>query len=249
MTRAAALVASMVILAACAQGSTSTTTTAPSETTTTSATTTSSMPTSTTTTTTTQTTSTAALAPVESVADQITGTVGFVGCSMSQNSVEGYEAVGGSNMWTFRLPYGGGTIGRWNDGLGGRGDYWGGFDKGLELDPDTTAIWWNLCTIKGSPQDSFENAVHILDEIRTRIPDARVFVSAQPTYSEGHVCGLAGEGGPELMVQLSAALVEAGLVEQGPTMGPLSQPQTRDGCHANEDGQRLLGQQLLDFFG
>ena len=148
----------------------------------------------------------------DSVAGGLEGTVADTsGCSMSQNSVEGYEAGGGTNMWTFRLPYGGGTIGRWNDAISGRGDYWGGFDKALDLDPNTSVIWWNLCTVKGSPQDSFENAVKILDQIENRIPGVEVYVSAQPPYADGHICALAGDGGPELMEQLAQQLIDAGL--------------------------------------
>lgn len=250
MNRRNALVVLALVAVACSSGATAaTTSTTVAPTTTSSAT-----PSTVATTTTTAvpdptTTSTVVRQEGDPVAGQLDGTVGYVGCSMSQNSVEGYEAVGGTNMWTFRLPYGGGTIGRWNDALSGRGDYWGGFDKALDLNPNTSVVWWNLCTVKGSPQDSFENAVAVLDEIETRIPGVEVYVSAQPPYSGGHVCGLAGDGGPELMEQVAQQLIDAGLVQRGPNMGPLSKPETRDGCHANEDGQAVLGRQLLDFFG
>lgn len=158
--------------------------------------------------------------------------------------------VGGADMWSFRAPYGGGTIGRWTVNLTGeRGNYWGGFDKELDLNPNTTVLWWNLCTAKVNPQDSFENAVAILDEIEARIPGVTVYVSAQPTYTDGHVCALAGEGGPEKMEQVAEELIDAGLVLEGPVMGPLQKSETRDGCHANDQGKTVLGRQLLDFFG
>jgi hypothetical protein len=51
------------------------------------------------------------------------------------------------------------------------------------------------------------------------------------------------------MAEVAAAVVDAGLALPGPVMGPLTEAQTRDGCHANEDGQRILGGQLLEFFG
>ena len=248
MTRST-VAAFALVLAACSSGATATTTSSSIAATTTTTGASETVSTTVTTAAEPSTTSTSARVDADSVAGGLEGTVGYVGCSMSQNSVEGYEAGGGTNMWTFRLPYGGGTIGRWNDAISGRGDYWGGFDKALDLDPNTSVIWWNLCTVKGSPQDSFENAVKILDQIENRIPGVEVYVSAQPPYADGHICALAGDGGPELMEQLAQQLIDAGLVGRGPNMGPLTKAETRDGCHANEAGQEVLGQQLLDFFG
>jgi hypothetical protein len=196
------------------------------------------------------TTTSAARTEAPPVAGTVSGSVGYVGCSMSQNSVEGYQDVGGTNMWSFRAPYGGGSVGRWHDDIDGdRGRYWQGFERELVANPDTGVIWWNLCTVKSSPQDSFDNAVAILAEIEARIPGAEVYVSAQPLYANGHLCGLAGEGGPEYMVALADELIGAGLALAGPTMGPLDQSETRDGCHANAEGKTVLGNQLLDFFG
>jgi hypothetical protein len=169
---------------------------------------------------------------------------------MSQNAAEGYQLAGGDNMWSFRAPYGGGTIGRWNDDItSDRGRYWGGFAKELDLSRNTTVVWWNLCTAKAGPHDSYENAVLILDEIQAQIPGVVVYVSAQPAYTDGHVCELAGPGGPEAMQEIADQLIAEGLVLEGPRMGPLQKSETRDGCHANEDGMEVLGQQLLDFFG
>jgi hypothetical protein len=180
----------------------------------------------------------------------VDGTVGYVGCSMSQNAVEGYEALGGADMWSFRAPYGGGGIGRWVvDIEGDRGRYWEGFDAELSSHPETSVVWLNICTVRQNQLDSFESAEAVIDEVTSRIPDVTIYVSAQPSYTDGHFCGLAGEGGPEAMAEVAAAVVDAGLALPGPLMGPLSEAQTRDGCHANEEGQRVLGEQLLGFFG
>ena len=243
------LVAIALLATACASNAGSTTTVVQSTTTTQATTTTTG---ATTTTTLPETTTTRADTPPAgaSIAGTFEGTVGYVGCSMSKNAVEGYDAVGGADMWSFRAPYGGGTIGRWNDDISSdRGNYWGGFDKELDLHPDTTVLWWNLCTVKGSPQDSYENALLILAEIERRIPDVEVYVSAQPTYTGDHVCALAGPGGPEKMQDVAAQLIAAGVVLPGPEMGPLDKADTRDGCHANEQGETVLGRQLLGFFG
>lgn len=194
--------------------------------------------------------STTTASPVSEPPGDIDGTVGFVGCSMSQNSVEGYESLGGSRMWSFRVPYGGGGIGRWYlDITEDRGRYWEGFDAELAANPDTSTVWLNLCTLRQNRLDSFESAAAVISEIEARIPGTTVYVSGQPDYSDGHVCGLAGDGGPEAMAAIADELVAAGLALPGPVMGPLSEAQTGDGCHAGEDGRRVLGQQLLDFFG
>ena len=180
----------------------------------------------------------------------IEGPVGFVGCSMSQNAVEGYEAQGGTKMWSHRVPYGGGSIGRWVDDItSDRGRYWSGFADMLERHPDTRVIWLNLCTIRENRADSVEAARALVAEIREAIPGAVIFVSGQPPYSDGHTCDLAGSGGPAMMAEIASELVTDGLALTGPIMGPLAESDTKDGCHAGETGLTLLGRQLLEFFG
>ena len=44
-------------------------------------------------------------------------------------------------------------------------------------------------------------------------------------------------------------LVADGIALPGPVMGPLAEDETIDGCHANEAGMALMGEQLVDFFG
>jgi hypothetical protein len=177
------------------------------------------------------------------------GTVGYVGCSVSQNAVEGYERLGGTRFWTYNQPYGGGSVGRWMLDLDtGNGRYWDGFDQAL-ADRPTQLIWWSICTIKSNPQDGVDNARLLLAEIRNRIPDAVVVVSAMPEYSGGHICDIAGPGGPAFAQKVVDQLIVDGSVLPGPTMGPLAADETRDGCHATDEGQTVMGRQLLDFFG
>ena len=153
-------------------------------------------------------------------------------------------------MWPANAPYGGGSLGRWAHDLDAdRSRYWNGFDDVLADHPDTTVVWFSLCTIRGGAADNTDVAAEILAEVRERLPDAVVYVSAQPAYSGGHLCELAGETGPDKMADIASELVEMGLALPGPEMGPLSGDQTADGCHANDDGQELMGRQLFDFFG
>ncbi len=179
------------------------------------------------------------------------GTVGFVGCSVSQNAVAGYTRfLGGTRMWPPSAPYGGGSLGRWERGLlGDRSRYWSGFDELLAEHPDTKTIWFSLCTFRGAPVDNVDTALAILTEVRRRLPDAVVYVSGQPTYSGGHFCELAGDTGAQKMAEIAAELVNMGVALAGPVMGPLAADETSDGCHANETGMELMGRQLLDFFG
>lgn len=176
--------------------------------------------------------------------------VGYVGCSVIVNAAEGYHLVGGAEMWPGRgVPFGGGTIGRWALEIG-RADtqYWSGFERLLDEQPPAS-IWWGLCTGKTGRGDRLEVALDVLAEIERIAPGLPVFVSAQPGYAEGHVCDISGEDGPETMAALVDRLVSEGHTLAGPRLGPLAAEQTVDGCHANEAGKRLLGEQLVAFFG
>lgn len=209
--------------------------------------------TSTTTTTTTievETTQFAETTIIPDTAGDGPGSIAFVGCSMSKGAVSGYELLGGTGFWSAQISYGGGSIGRWASAITDEGTrYWEEFERQRIAHPETKAVWWNLCTFKGSNADSYDNAVEVLDEIESRLPGVVVYVSAQPAYGGGHVCALAGESGPALMEEVARQLVDAGRVEAGPVMGPLAEAETSDGCHVNATGKELLGGQLLGFFG
>jgi hypothetical protein len=187
-------------------------------------------------------------APTCSSTPPADGPIGFVGCSFSNNAVEGYHLVGGQRFWDTVPQYNGGSVSIWAEDLTGRSRYWQGFDAMLTAHPDTSIIWWQVCN---SPSDDettlYENARLVLAEIQRRVPGARVYVSGQHSYSGGHVCR--GEpDGPARMQRLADRLVTEGLAVAGPVMGPLAESQTRDGCHANQQGMTVLGQQLLSFF-
>jgi hypothetical protein len=207
------------------------------------------VPTSTGTTSTILTASTAGTAttvPIEPATDA--EVVGYVGCSVIINAADGYQAEGGTRLWSTRLlRYSGGIVGRWAADLSDQSPYWSTFQTMLEEQPPDV-IWWGLCSNKG-PADQASQARTVLEEIRRRALELAVFASGQPAYTEGHVCEISGAEGPARMQELVDEMVAAGLVARGPVLGPLAAEQTRDGCHANEDGQRLMGDQLVDFFG
>lgn len=176
------------------------------------------------------------------------GVVGYVGCSVTRDGVEGYAAVGGARLWPFAgVSYGGASVGRWAAAIDSGSGHWRDFEAMLTANPETRSLWVQLCTA-GTPTDDLASAVALLDELRRRVPGVEVWVSAQPDYVD-HECGIAGATGPARMQSLVDDVVGGGHAHRGPVVGPLRVDQTLDGCHANEDGQRLMGEQLVAFFG
>lgn len=187
-------------------------------------------------------------APTCSSTPPSTGPIGFVGCSFTNNAVEGYHTVGGQRFWDTIPAYNGGSVSVWAMNLIGNSRYWQGFNAALTANPGTSIIWWQVCNSPSEDENMlYQNARVVLGEVQRRVPGARVYVSAQHSYSGGHVCR--GEpDGPARMQRLADRLVSEGLAVAGPVMGPLAESQTRDGCHANQQGMTVLGQQLLSFF-
>lgn len=140
-------------------------------------------------------------------------------------------------------------MGKWAREATEGGGLWTSFDAFLQASPETDTLWWQLCTLNGSPRDGFESALVVLDVLRARIPELTIYVSAQPSYEPPGICDISGPSGPQFMAEVTTLMVsEVGLLA-GPIVGPLTQAETIGGCHANESGQDLLGQQLLSFFG
>lgn len=80
--------------------------------------------------------------------------------------------------------------------------------------------------------------------------DAEIYITGQPLYSNGAQCFLAGPGGPESTDKLAqqagqdttqnVKYVGSFLLEPG---------EVQDGCHANTEGQKSLGNQAKAFWG
>lgn len=192
---------------------------------------------------------TASLQPVDTEPLPSTGSIGFAGCSFTNNAVEGYHQLGGKRFWDVIRQYNGGSVSMWSGGATGQSRrYWNGFQNALDAHPDTGIIWWQLCN---SPQDDvdtlYRNALLVLEEIQNRVPGALIYISAQHAYMAGHTCN--DPDGPARMQALADRLVAEGLALAGPVMGPLAESQTRDGCHGNLEGMDVLGEQLIAFFG
>ena len=173
--------------------------------------------------------------------------VGYLGCSMTRDAVLGYHAAGGSLIWPVAGEYAGGSLSLWARRIG-TSEAWRIFQQSLDAYPDTHAIWLELCTTDRESGVGLDEALIVVSELEDRLPTGSIFVSAQPGYTQGHVCSTAGIDGPAEMADLAGLVVETGRALAGPEMGPLAQSQTRDGCHANEEGRQLMGEQLLAFF-
>jgi hypothetical protein len=169
--------------------------------------------------------------------------IGLLGCSMTRDAVDGYIALGGTQVWDLDDQYGNGSVTRW---ALPQSPLWGRFDRILEQYPGTEFLWWHLCTAH-SEDTTMDLAQIVLGKLRERLPDATLYISAQPDYSGGHVCEIAGVDGPGLMEDLAATLIEMGEGLVGPEQGPLAKSDTNDGCHANDAGKVILGGQLADF--
>jgi len=191
--------------------------------------------------------------------------IGAIGCSNSRDTVNGYHLDGGARFWQLSSgQYGGGTLVAWA-GNDLNNTYWSQFELLLSQHPDTTRIWWSLCTHSTDTNaQNFAAALAIVAKVRQLIPNAVIFVSAVNGYEAPHVCSLLGARGPQRMQALADALVSQKSVQAaGPDVGSLisinqtpsdgattDNTQTQsDGCHPNTTGSRHLGRALRTFFG
>lgn len=173
--------------------------------------------------------------------------IGYVGCSNTWQSVEGYHAVGGTQFWDVNEQYGGGNVTAWFDELPATG-HWELVDSNLAEHPETNKIWWQLC-IRQSQSTPYEYAEAVLAGIRDRFPDATIYVSPLAEYPDA-VCGLTGRFGVDRSIELVEELLEKNKdLVAGPVLEPLTEDKTMpDHCHINEDSRPIVGQELKTFF-
>ncbi len=176
--------------------------------------------------------------------------IGYIGCSNTRETVEGYHRVGGGDMWDYDKRYDSGAVKDWALDAEPEKRYWNVFDELLEENPKTKFIWWELCIRDDERETNYEQAQIILNEIRQRIPDAVIYVSALADYTEG-VCEITGTFGIEKAKELVRELENNNAdVFPGPVLGPMAPIDTaKDGCHlSSPDGKRKLGNQMKKFF-
>ena len=183
--------------------------------------------------------------------------IGFIGCSNTGQTVNGYYAAGGERIWAVDKsvainqgtypPFGGGTVNKWSETLDNN-IYWDIFDEYLALHPDTKTVWWQLC-IKQTDVFTYDTAHIVLEEIRERIPGVTVYVSPLPPFTD-HTCSITGKTGFERMNGLAEELAEKeDDVSLAPVLpGLVRSENVQDGCHMTPAGSKKVGTALKEFF-
>jgi hypothetical protein len=172
--------------------------------------------------------------------------MGYIGCSMGQNTAQGYAADGGTRMWG---PYatGGDVVQSWTDP---KSSAWQLFDQQAAMFGKPTAVWVQVCVFtQGATIAEVDQMI-----ANTRLhaaPGVTIFITGQPQYDPGHVCSLAGASGPALTDSLAqqAAADPAQDVTYKGTFHLSNSEVVSDGCHANTAGMADLGEQALAKWG
>jgi hypothetical protein len=176
-------------------------------------------------------------------------TVGYIGCSLTWQSVNGYHLDGGTRLWPAMPGYGGGEIPKWFEGITDpTPTYWPVFEQMLSTSPATT-FWVQACFLTAQIKPSnISNAEAVVRHIRELVPGATIYFSAMNGWNPPGSCTNAGPTAVSAAQQVTDALVAEGLVLRGPGMPVLPADRTVDGCHPDSVGQELLGRSLLSFF-
>lgn len=182
----------------------------------------------------------------------ITGSIGVIGCSNTDDSAQGYEEASSLDLLSWG-PLGGGSLTNW--GTPEREEYpiyWGFYDERRPAD-GYDGVWFQVC-IRASElasatlgQGDIDRVTHVIEQIKARDPGIPIFIS--PIHTFIGICPALGEFGEELSANtVNWALTNLSGLTPGPLLGPLAQNQTRDGCHPNKVGRALVGAQLVAFF-
>ena len=159
----------------------------------------------------------------------------------------GYATLGGKRLWPSMGAYGGMVVQNWAKD-GGPWTAANGFDAGVKQYGQPAAVWIMICIF--SKMVTLDETKAIIALAKKHAPNAKLYITGQP-LNTGTDCNLAGDGGAALtdsMAKQAAQDANLGVTYAG-TFGPLTVAQRSDGCHANGDGQKLLGQQVIDKWG
>ncbi|KAJ2990611.1 hypothetical protein NUW58_g2861 [Xylaria curta] len=172
--------------------------------------------------------------------------MGFIGCSMSENVAQGYVAIGGKHMWG---PYGTGglVVQSWTSSNSAA---WQKFDQQAAKYGKPNTVWVQIC-IFANPGATYAEVKQLIANARSHAaPDATIYITGQPLYDPGQYCFLSGQGGVELtdrLAQQAANDSTQNVIYPGSFV--LHKAEVQDGCHANTAGQKSLGQQAIAFWG
>jgi hypothetical protein len=175
--------------------------------------------------------------------------VGYLGCSLTWQSVNGYHIDGGTRLWPPLPGYGGGEIPKWFEDIANpTPKYWSIFQRQLAMDPADT-FWIEACfmTTQIRPSNVAETEA-VVRHIRELVPGATIYLSPMNGWDPADSCGKASSAAVQTAQQVTDTLVSEGLVLRGPLLPVLPTTETVDGCHPDDAGQALLGRALLGFF-
>jgi hypothetical protein len=182
--------------------------------------------------------------------------IGYIGCSNTRQTVFGYHMGGGEDLWAGGEDrvhdYDQGSFMEWAKGAKRGNKFWRIFDKDLKANPETSAVWVQLCIREPEATMTYEEAHQVLEAIRERIPNVTIYVSPLPSYAE-NVCEITGTAGIERAQSLAQELDEKNDdVYAGPALEPMVladiSTEEEDRCHPNEQGMRNLGEKMKEFF-
>jgi hypothetical protein len=170
--------------------------------------------------------------------------MGWIGCVSGENTAAGYRRVGGTRMWG---PYGnaGGVVQGW---INNQSSHWQRFDQQVQMYGPPRAVWIQICVF--SPGATIDEVRRVVENTRSRAPDAYLYISGLPLYSAGHMCSLWGPDGPELTDALALQMaMEDPDVHYTGRLGPLGPEDLADECHPNPAGEEELGWQVRLIWG
>lgn len=177
-------------------------------------------------------------------------TVGYIGCSNTWKTVEGYHTfANGTNLWEADQNYGGGDVVSWASDLSNANPYWSEFAKLLGGHPETKTLWIQFCVKSYSTYDqAYSAAVTMINEARRRLPGVPIYVSGLNDFTPLEICQNSGPSGTTYSRQIADVLSSNGTALKGPVLSALTMQQTTDGCHPNDIGEAILGPELKSFF-
>ena len=159
------------------------------------------------------------LVTLDAPAAKATENDGYIGCSMTVNSINGYRSEGGTRFWsTTGYRIGGGILGRWSDTASA---WWTEYDQQVAGFGAPTTLLFMACAGKNGIGVSNSIMTTALGIARAKAPDATIVVVGQPEYEDGHLCKILGNTPTQqqnALAKVRAAVAHA--VSIGAELGP-----------------------------
>ena len=186
-------------------------------------------------------------------AQPLTHKVAYIGCSNSQDAVDGYHCSPGNRNYLWPgYDTQGGSIDKWADASS---VYWTRYSAMLRKYGQPKYVWVQLC------ERAYEGAFNTYDQVKMMIANLKhkssnaiAVVSGINDYSPNPgLCDLmgtasassAGNGVYDTELWADQLVADKLVRIRGPYLGPLTARLTlKDGCHPNSAGRLLLGKQL-----